>query len=97
MAARSTILIGLLLCAVVLAGTQLTPAPIRGGVCEEIEAITSGVGYRPNHRVFEKRDELYEWFVIDGRLVIDHGNGRREEWLQSAVESFTCALPQPAQ
>jgi len=95
MTARSTILIGLLLCAVLLAGTQLTPAPIRGGVCEEIEAITSGVGYRPNHRVFAKRDELYKWSVVNERLVIEHGDGRREEFLQSTIESFTCAVPQP--
>lgn len=95
MNSRSSILVGLLFCVALLAATELGPASRRGGTCDEIETTSSGVGYRSSDRVFEKRDEMYQWFVADGHLVIDDGDGRREELLHSALESFVCVLPPP--
>lgn len=95
MNSQTSILIGLLSCVALLAGTHIAQGSIRGGACDEIETISSGVGYRSSDRLFEKRDETYKWFVADGRLVIDDGDGRREEFRQSTIESFVCILPPP--
>jgi hypothetical protein len=95
MTARGTILVGLLLCAALLAGTRLAPAPTQSGLCETIEIVTSGAGYKPGYHVFRKLAEPYAWSLIRGMLIIESVAGRRTELAQSTVEIFNCKLPQP--
>ncbi len=96
MTARGTILIGLLLCAALLAGTHLTPAaPSNGGACKAIEIQTNETGYKSGYRVFEPRAELYTWCVRDGKLVIENGSNTRVEFAQRMIGSFKCTLPTP--
>ena len=95
MTARGTILIGLLVCAVLLAGTHLAPAPGSGGECEAIGVQTNETGYKSGYHVFEARSELYTWFIVDGELVIESGINRRVAFAQRMIDSFTCILPTP--
>ncbi len=96
MTARGTILIGLLLCAALLAGTHVAPAtPSNGGACTAIEIQTNEAGYRSGYHVFGAQGELYTWFVRDGDLVVESGSGRRVEFAQPMIGSFKCSLPTP--
>ncbi len=95
MTARGTILIGLLLSAVLLAGTHLAPAPGSSGECEAIEIQTNEAGYKSGYHLFGARGELYTWFVRDGDLVVESGSGRRVEFAQPMIGSFKCSLPTP--
>ena len=96
MTARGTILIGLLLCAALLAGTHVAPAtPSNGGACKAIEIQTNEAEYKSGYHVFGARDELYMWFVRDGELVVESGSGTRVEFAQRMIGSFKCILPTP--
>ena len=95
MTARGTILIGLLVCAALLAGTHLAPAPSTGGECEAIEIQTNETGYKSGYHVFEARGELYTWCVRDGKLVVESGSDTRVEFAQRMIGSFNCILPTP--
>ncbi|MDH3729034.1 MAG: hypothetical protein OER77_15995 [Myxococcales bacterium] len=95
MTTRGTILIGLLLCAALLAGTHLSPAPSSGGECKAIEIQTNEAEYKSGYHVFGARDELYMWFVRDGELVVESGSGRGVAFAQSMIGSFKCILPTP--
>lgn len=93
--ARGTILIGLLLCTVLLAGTRLVAARKISGECEAIELVTNGNGSKPGFHAFRKSDEVHAWSVVDHTLVIESASGRRVEFAQAAVEIFNCTLPRP--
>ncbi|MDH3199397.1 MAG: hypothetical protein OEM15_00755 [Myxococcales bacterium] len=96
MTARSTILIGLLLCSALLAGTHLTPAaPNNGGECKAVEIQTNEAGHKSGYHLFEARGELYTWFVHDGKLVVESGSDTRVEFAQRMIGSFKCSLPTP--
>lgn len=95
MTVRGTILVGLLLCTALLAGTRLMPAPSRAGACEAIEVVTGRAGYKPGYHTFKKRHGPYGWFILDGKLVIEGISGGRVELVKSTVEIFNCALPTP--
>jgi hypothetical protein len=95
MTIRGTILVGLLLCAALLAGTRLTPSASRSGTCEAIEIVTGGAGFQPGYLVFRSRADSYEWSIIGDTLVIESGAGTRTELAKSTIEIFNCALPAP--
>jgi len=94
MTIRGTILIGLLLCAGLLAGTRLAPAPSNAGTCVAIEVGTNEIGDMRARRVFEKRGGPYAWSVVEGILMIQSSD-RTVELLLDTVGIFNCQLPMP--
>ena len=96
MTIRGTILIGLLLCAALLAGTRLAPAPSNAGTCEAIEVGTNAIGDMSRRRIFEKRGGPYSWSVVEGILVIRSSDGS-VELLLDTVGIFDCQLPMPTE
>lgn len=95
MTIRGTILIGLLLCTVLLAGTHLAPAPGSRGECEAIEVETNETGYKSGYHVFPARDEVYTWSEGEGGLLVEDGRGNRVEFAQHSIDGFKCILPMP--
>ena len=95
MTSRGTILIGLLLCTALLAGTRLAPEPGNGGECEAIEIETNETGYKSGYHVFAERDVLYTWFAGEAGLVVESDSGKRVEFAQHSIDSFKCILQAP--
>ena len=96
MTARGTILLGLLLCTALLAGSRLAPAPSHGGICEAIEIATEGAGCMSGYHVFGPLAEPYTWSVVGGRLIVESVAGTRTELAKSTIEIFHCTLPHPS-
>lgn len=95
MTIRGTILLGLLLCTALLAGTRLAPAAVRSGVCEAIEIVTLGAGYKSGYHVFGPSGRPYAWSLVDGTMIIENVAGRRTELAKRTIGIFNCTLPQP--
>ncbi|KPK16490.1 MAG: hypothetical protein AMJ62_05285 [Myxococcales bacterium SG8_38] len=95
MTIRGTILVGLLLCAALLAGIRLTPSPSRSGTCRVIEIVTGGAGFKSGYHVFPSQAVCYEWSIIGDTIVIESGAGTRAELVKSTIDAFNCALPTP--
>lgn len=87
------ILIGLLSCTALLAGTRLMPAPSRTGMCKAIEIVTGGAGRKSSFYTFRAIGELYQWSIRDGVLVIENGVTGRAELAKNTIEIFNCQLP----
>ncbi len=94
MTIRGTILIGLLLCAGLLAGTRL--APSNAGTCVAIQVGTNGIGDMYARRIFEKGGGPYAWSVVEGTLAIQSSD-RTVELLLDTVGIFDCQLPMPTE
>lgn len=95
MTARGTILIGLLLCTALLAVTHFTTAPASSGECPTIEIETNEAGYKSGYHVFGEDEGPHAWFVHEGELVIENGNGMRVAFSRPMIDSFHCILPPP--
>jgi hypothetical protein len=95
MTSRGTILIGLLLCAVLLAATRLAPAPGDGGECKAIAIETNEAGYKSGYHVFAERDVVYTWFAGEAGLVVEGDSGTRTEFDPHSIDSFQCILEAP--
>lgn len=95
MTSRGTILIGLLLCVALLAGTRLAPEPGDHGECKSIEIETNETGYKSRYHLFSERDVLYTWFDGDAGLVVESDRGTRVEFAPHSIDSFKCILEAP--
>jgi oxalate decarboxylase/phosphoglucose isomerase-like protein (cupin superfamily) len=95
MTVRGTILIGLFLCAALLAGTRLVPESASSGECEAIEIETNETGYKSGFHVFPARDEMYTWSAGDAGLMVDDGSGKRVQFDPHTIDGFKCILPAP--
>lgn len=85
-------MIGLLLCAGLLAGTRLTPSD--AGTCEAIQVGTNEIGDMHARRIFDKRGGPYAWSVFEGTLMIQSSD-RTVELLLDTIGIFDCQLPMP--
>ena len=96
MTSRGTILIGLLLCAALLAGTRLTSAPSASGECAAVELETNENGYKSGFQVFRgSENRPLTWHARDGELVIGDGRGKSMVFPTMMIGNFKCILPAP--
>jgi hypothetical protein len=88
-------LIGLFLCAALLAVTRLAPPPGDGGECKAIAIETNEAGYKSGHHMFAERGVIYTWFSDESGLVVESDSGKRTEFAPHSIDSFQCILQAP--